>query len=112
MDLSALAKLGKVGGIPGVALGAVAVVLTAVLNQTGALPEPWRGPIDALCIASVVLLGLVVAIGWARGQRPGAQIANARGDNSPASNTDKTKTGGAQRATATGTNSPATNIRG
>jgi hypothetical protein len=112
MDLSGLSRLGKVGGVPGIALGVVALVLTAVLNQTGALPEPWRGPVNALCIAGVVLFGLILAIGWARGQRPRAQIAKARGDNSPASNTDKAKTGAAQHATTTGANSSAVSIRG
>jgi len=112
MDLSLLEKLGKVASVPGIALGALVLVLLAILNSVGALPEAWRGPITIVIAVGVLLLALLAVAAWARGQRAGAQIARAEGDHSPASNVDRTKTGGSQTATAKGNNSPASNTRG
>ena len=39
MDLSQLSTLGKVAGVPGIALGAVVLLLGAVLAATNVLPE-------------------------------------------------------------------------
>jgi hypothetical protein len=111
MDLSQLPKLGKVAGVPGIALGAVVLLLGAVLAATNVLPMGWRGPVMVVVVVGVVLLGVLAVRGWARGNRADAQIAITQGDRSAASNLDKTKTGGSQLASSRGTNSPASNVR-
>ena len=111
MDLSLLSKLGQVAGVPGIALGAVALLLAAVVTSTHLLPETWRGPVLIVIIVGVVLLGLLAFLGWVCGKREDAQSADTEGDHSGASNIDKTMTGGGQRASTSGKNSPASNIR-
>ena len=98
-------------GVPGIALGAVVLLLGAVLAATNVLPEGWRGPVMVVVVVGVVLLGVLAVRGWARGNRADAQIAITQGDRSAASNLDKTKTGGSQFASSRGTNSPASNVR-
>ena len=80
MDLSQLPKLGKVAGVPGIALGAVVLLLGAVLAATNVLPEGWRGPVMVVVVVGVVLLGVLAVRGWARGNRADAQIAITQGD--------------------------------
>jgi len=111
MDLSQLSKLGKVGGVPGIALGAVVLVLGGVLAATGVLPDGWRGPMLTLVAIGILALGALVMVGWMRGARAGAQVARTEGNASAARNEDASRTGGAQEATTRGKNSPATNIR-
>jgi hypothetical protein len=111
MDLSQLPKLGKVAGVPGIALGVVVLVLGAVVAAANMLPEGWRGPVMVIVALGVVLLGVLTIRGWARGNRADAQIADTQGDRSPATNLDKSKTGGSQHASTAGVNSPAKNIR-
>ena len=78
MDLSQLPRLGIVAGVPGIALGAVVLLLGAVLAATNVLPEGWRGPV--IVVVGVVLLGVLAVRGWARGNRADAQIAITQGD--------------------------------
>ena len=111
MDISLLPKLGKIAGVPGIALGIVVLLLGAVVAAVGILPEGWRGPVVVVVIVGAVLLGVLGVLGWSRGTRGGAQVARAEGDHSAAQNRDKTKTGGSQHASAKGVNSPASNIR-
>ncbi len=108
MDLSQLWKLGKVGGVPGIALGVVALVVLAVIDASGTLPEAWRGPVWIVIVVGAVLLAAVAILGG----RTGAQIARTEGDYSAASNRDKSKGGGSQHASTTGKNAPASNERG
>jgi hypothetical protein len=107
MDISQLPKLGKVAGVPGIALGAVVLLIGAVLAATGALPEGWRGPVAIAVVVGIILLAAITI----RAYRADAQIASTGGDRSPASNVDKSKTGGRQHASTTGANSPASNLR-
>ena len=111
MDISLLPKLGKIAGVPGIALGVVVLLLGAVLAAVGILPEGWRGPVVVVVIVGAVLLGVLAVLGWARGTRGGAQVARTEGDHSAASNLDETKSGGSQDASTKGVNSPASNIR-
>ncbi len=82
MDLSQLSRLGKVAGVPGIALGAVVLVLGAVLAATNTVPEGWRGPLLIVIAVGVVLLGTLAVRGWARGKQGDAQVATALGDRS------------------------------
>ena len=111
MDISQLTKLGKIAGVPGIALGVVVLLLGAVVAAVGILPEGWRGPVMVVVIVGAVLLGVLGVLGWARGTRGGAQVARTEGDHSTAQNRDKTKTGGSQNASATGAYSTAINER-
>jgi len=111
MDLSQLSRLGKVAGVPGIALGAAVLVLGAVLAETGAVPEGWRGPLLIVVAVGAVLLAVLAVLGWAHGRRGGAQIATTRGDDSAAKNIDRSGTGGRQSASTRGARSPASNVR-
>ncbi len=111
MDLSQLPALGKVAGVPGIALGAFVLVAGAALALTEVLPEAWRGPVLVLPIAVAGLLGGLGLLGWMRGQRGGAQVARTEGDRSEARNEDASKSGGRQEARTRGKDSPAVNIR-
>jgi apolipoprotein N-acyltransferase len=94
MDPSKLTGLGKVGGVPGIALGMVVLVVCAALTYTGLLPEAWRGPVLVLAIAGAVLLGFValarVRVARTEGKGSGVTQKNAlvakaetKGDNAP-----------------------------
>jgi len=111
MDLSQLSKLGKVGGVPGIALGAVVLVLGGVLAAMDVLPEGWRGAVLTLVTIGILALGALALAGWMRGARAGAMVARTEGDNSAALVEDASRTGGAQEAITRGKNSPATAIR-
>ena len=80
MDLSQLPDLGTVAGVPDIALGAVVLLLGAVLAATNVLPEGWRGPVMVVVVVGVVLLGVLTVRGWACGNRADAQIAFTQGD--------------------------------
>jgi hypothetical protein len=109
MDRPELSKLGKVGGVPGIALGAVVSVLGAVLGLTDQVPEAWRGPLFLVMTLGVVALAGLALAGWIRG---GAQIAATEGDDSEARNEDYTNSGARQVATSRGKRAPAVNIKG
>ncbi len=111
MDLSQLSKLGKVGGVPGIALGAAVLVLGAVLGLTNAVPEAWRGPLLLAVVIGAVGFAVIALAGWIRGSRAGDQIARTEKDRSAAYNEDASKGAARQEATTRGKNSPATNIR-
>lgn len=111
MDLSQLPQLGKVAGVPGVGMGAVALVLGGVLAAADLLPEGWRGPVLLVVAVGAVGLGALVVLGWARAARGAAQTARTRGDRSAAENVDESGTGGRQHASTTGASSPARNRR-
>lgn len=113
MDLSQLPKLGKVAGVPGIALGVAVLLLGAVVEASGVLPDTWRGPVLLIIVLGAVLLGVLGLLTWSRSTSVGAQIARTKGDKSPAINLDKTKAkaGGSQRARTTGASSPASNVR-
>jgi MFS family permease len=111
MDLSQLTGLGKVGGVPGIALGAAALILGAVLGLTDAVPEAWRGPLLILVVLGAVCWAVLALAGWMRPSRADPQLARTEGDQSPARNEDASRTGGRQEATSRGKRSPATNIR-
>lgn len=111
MDLSQLSGLGKVGGVPGIALGAAVLVLGTVLGLTDDIPVAWRGwLLLVVVLGAIAFCGLALA-GWIRGTRGGPQIAATEGDRSEARNEDAGKDGARQQATTRGKNSPAVNIR-
>ena len=111
VDISQLPKLGKIAGVPGIALGVVVLLLGAVVAAVDILPEGWRGPVAVVVIVGAVLLGVLAVLGWARGTRGGAQVARTEGDRSDASNLDETKSNGSQHASTEGEDSPACNKR-
>ena len=112
MNLMRLSELGKVGGIPGVALGAAVLVLGAVLGLTDAIPEAWRGPLLILVVLGAVSLAMLALAGWMRSSRAGAQTAISKGGRSEARNEDSSgRGGGRQEATTRGNDSPAINVR-
>jgi hypothetical protein len=100
MDLSQLSKLGKVGGVPGIALGAAVLVLGAVLGLTNAVPEAWRGPLLLVAALGAIAFGVLVL-------RGGSQVAETKGDRSQARN--ESTRGARQRATTSGKDAPAVN---
>ena len=112
MDISQLHKLGEVGGVPGIAIGAAVLIIGAVIAAAGVLPDAWRGPVLLASVVGAVLLGGLALVGWIRGARAGSMVAVATGDGADASNIDKTKSGGSQSATATGSGARAHNERG
>ena len=111
MDFSWLEKLGKVGGIAGIALGVFVLVAGAVINASGTVPDAWRGPIFVALIVGAVVLAALALVLWAGG-RPGAQVATAEGDDSAILIKDKGKGGGSQSGNTKGKNSPVTIERG
>lgn len=111
MDLSQLSGLGKVGGVPGIALGAAVLVLGAVLGLTDVIPEAWRGPLLVVVALGAVGFAVLALVGWMRGSRAGEQVVRTEGDRSAARNEDGSKGASRQEATTRGKNSPASNIR-
>jgi O-antigen ligase len=111
MDLSQLSKLGKVGGVPGIALGGAVLVLGAALGLTDAIPEAWRGPLLLAVVLGAVAFALLALAGWIRASRAGDLVARTEGDRSEARNEDGSRGGARQEATTRGKDSPATNIR-
>lgn len=84
MDLSQLEPLGKIAGIGGIAIGAVVLLIWAIINKTSTVPAQQRAPtlrLLALGAFGVGVLGIVawLANGWSGGQR-----ASTRGNDSPA----------------------------
>ena len=111
MELSGLAKLGKIGGVAGIGLGMVVLIFGDVLKGLGLLPENRRGPILVLIILSVAALAGGALAGWILRQRGGAQIAKTEGNKAEARNENASKDGARQEATTKGNNSAAVNIR-
>jgi hypothetical protein len=61
LDLSQLEPLAEAAGIGGIAIGAVILILSAVINQTQALPDSERTP--------MLRLLAFIAFGGLAGQR-------------------------------------------
>ncbi len=112
MRLPDLAKLAKLGGVPAVALGILAVLFATVPEALQVVPLDWRGPILLVTILGAVILAVAAVAAWGVDKWRNAQVAETRGDNSPASNEDRTKSISGQYATTTGDRSPAINKRG
>lgn len=108
MDLSQLPKLGKVGGVPGIAIGALVMILGAMLGLTDVIPLGWRGPLFLVAALGTLGVAVLALVGWMRARD---QIAATEGDRSEARNEDASKEGGRQEATTQGKDSPAVNIR-
>ena len=111
MELSGVAKLGKIGGVAGIGLGMVVLIFGDVLKGLGVLPENWRGPVVVLIIVSVAALAGGALAGWLLRQRGGAQIAKTEGHKAEARNENASKDGARQEATTKGNNAPSVNIR-
>jgi hypothetical protein len=108
--LSQLSKLGRVGGVPGIALGGAVLVLSAVLGLTDLIPEAWRGPLLLVVVLGAVSFAVAALAGWMRNSSASDQVARTKGDRSAAYNEDAIS-GARQEATTSGKESPATNIR-
>ncbi len=111
MNLSGLAGLGKIAGIGGIALGVVVLLLRPVIDNSGSLPDPVRGWLLLTIAIGAFVIGLLGMVLWAAGNRPGAQVARTKGDESEARNIDRPGDGGGQYARTKGKGSPATNER-
>jgi hypothetical protein len=113
VEFSGLARLGKVAGVLGVALGVIALVVHEFVGGLGLVPENARpGIVLVISIAAALLIALAIAA-YAFGTRSGSQVAQTTGNCSPATNTDKRKgADAAQKAKTGGDSSPATNVRG
>lgn len=113
VELSGLARLGKVCGVLGVALGIVAVMLHEVLESLDLVAEsarPW------IVIGVAVLAGVLIAaaiVAYVVGSNADAQTATTRGGHADAVNIDRRKNAAApQRAATEGDHSAARNERG
>lgn len=100
MDLSQLSRLGKVAGVPGIALGAAVLILGAVLGLTNVTPDAWRGPLLIVVALGAIAFGVLVL-------RAGSQRAKTTGDRSEARN--ESTRGSDQTATTHGEDAPAIN---
>ncbi len=95
-----LVNLGKIGGVPAVALG----VIGSVLYVPNLVPDDWKGPVIIGVSAATVL------IVWLT--RPGTVTVSTEGDNSEARLEDHRKQGDARQSVKTkGKKSPAILIR-
>lgn len=108
VDVSALAKLGKVAGVPGIALGVTAMVLGMIAEASGVLPEEWRGPVLIVIVLGAIGLGVLALLGWLCAS---AQVGHSEGADAPVNNTDKSKSTGSQVGTTKGDRSPVNNVR-
>lgn len=112
MDLSQLPKLGKVAGVPGIALYVIALVLGAVVDGSGALPEGWRGPIWLVLVVGMVAIGILAVGAGSRARGARAQAARAIGTDNEVGNEAKGKAEVSQSATAIGRGNTVKNISG
>ena len=113
VELSGVARLGKVCGVLGVALGIVAVLLHEVLGSLDLVAESARPGIviGVAVLAGVLIAGAIVA--HVVGSNAESQKATTRGAHADAVNIDKRKRAAApQCATTQGDNSSARNERG
>ena len=111
MDLTSLRGLGKVAGVPGIALGVGLLLMSAVVAATDITPEAWRGQILTAVVASGTLLALAGVIGWMRTNQGNKQTGETTGKNSPVKNIIKSKSGGVQRGRTLGDNSRVDNVQ-
>jgi hypothetical protein len=110
MDISSLENLGKVGGIPGIAIGAATLILGTVLALTD-IPSAWRGPLLLITILGAIAFAILALVGWMRASRAAPQRASTEGDRSPAWAEDASRSGGLLESTTKGHDSPAVTIR-
>jgi hypothetical protein len=84
LDLSQLEPLAKAAGIGGIAIGAVILILNAIVNQTQTLPARERAP--TLRFLATIAFGVgALGIGaWLAAATSGGQRAFTRGNESPA----------------------------
>jgi len=111
MDISKLSDLGKVGGVPGIAIGAVTLLLGAVIELTDKIPEAWRGPLWLAVVLGAICTVVLALMGSIRSARAHDQIARTKGGSSEARNEDASQRGTRQFAETQGEKSPAVNIR-
>ena len=113
MELSGVARLGKVCGVLGVALGIVAVLLHEVLGSLTMVAESAR---PGIIIGVAVLAGVLIAgaiIAYVVGSNADAQKAVTQGADPEAVNIDRRKNAAApQFAKTEGDGSSARNERG
>jgi hypothetical protein len=89
VDLSPLAKLGKVAGIGGIALGVLVLLLRPVIDRSGSLPQPMQGWLLLTIVAGTFGVGFLGMVLWWLGARSGTQRARTDGDYSEARNIDR-----------------------
>jgi hypothetical protein len=113
VEFSGLARLGKVAGVLGVALGVVAVLLHESFGTLGLLPDADRAwVVLVVAVLAAVLIGLAI-VAFVSGARAGGQTAESFGAGSAVTNVDKRKAAAAsQSAVSHGDNSPVSNSRG
>jgi hypothetical protein len=80
LDLSQLELLGKIAGIGGIAIGAVVLIIRAILDKTSSVPARQRASMLRLVAIGAFGVGALGVVAWAaNGQR-----AFTRGNDSPA----------------------------
>jgi len=113
VELSGVARLGKVCGVLGVALGIVALMLHEVLGSLNLVAESARPQIviGVAVLAGVLIAGAIVA--YIVGSNSDSQVAVIEGADGKAVNIDKRKNAaGRQSATAKGDRATSLNERG
>ena len=79
MDLSHLAELGKYAGIGGIAIGAVILIVSSIINQTPSLPRGERAPILRLLAIGAFAVGVLGIVAWQANAGLSGQHASTRG---------------------------------
>jgi hypothetical protein len=107
MDLSALASLGKVAGLGGIALGVVALLVRPVIDRTSGVPAAQRAPLLRLVAMGAFGIGALGIVAWLVSGLSGAPNGNTIGTGAQST----TVTGASGGVTAGGNvvGSPVTN---
>jgi hypothetical protein len=84
MDLSQLESLGKVAGIGGIAIGAVVLLIHAIIDKTSSVPAKQRAAILRLLATGAFSIGVLGILAWIANGWSGGPHASTRGNDSPA----------------------------
>lgn len=72
MDLGALASLGKVAGLGGIAVGVVLLLVRPIIDKSKSLPLAQRAPLLRLIAAGAFGIGALGIIAWWSANSPAA----------------------------------------
>jgi hypothetical protein len=84
LDLSQLESLGKVAGIGGIAIGAVVLLIRAIIDKTSSMPAKQRASMLRLLAIGAFSVGAMGIVAWAVNGWSGGPHASTRGNDSPA----------------------------